>query len=91
MPTVHILVKGKVQGVFFRATAKEVADELEVKGWIKNADSGDVEAVVTGSKEQLEKFVSWSRKGPGRAKVTEVVTTDLDEKTFNEFSVIRGG
>jgi acylphosphatase len=42
MPTVHLLVKGKVQGVFFRATAKDVADKMGVKGWVRNTEEGNV-------------------------------------------------
>ena len=41
MPTVHLLISGKVQGVFFRATAKDVADEIGITGWVKNTDEGD--------------------------------------------------
>ena len=59
MPTVHLLIKGKVQGVFYRATAKTIAKENRVTGWIKNTKEGDVEAMVSCTKEQLEKFVAW--------------------------------
>ena len=59
MTTVHLLIKGKVQGVFFRATAKEVADKLGVKGWIKNTWDDDVEAMATGSEEAIQKFIEW--------------------------------
>ena len=89
MKTVHLLIKGKVQGVFFRATAKEVADKIGVKGWIKNTDEGDVEAVVTGSGQQLQEFVSWCKQGPRRADVSEVISTEQEETRFKDFSVIR--
>jgi acylphosphatase len=89
MPTLHLQIKGKVQGVFYRASAKENADELGVTGWIKNTSEGDVEAVVTGSEDQLQAFVKWCKKGPSRANVSEVITTEQEETAFENFSVIR--
>lgn len=89
MPTLHLVVKGKVQGVFFRATAKETADELGVTGWIKNTADDDVEALVTGNNEQLQAFVNWCKQGPRRANVSEVISTQQAETHFKGFSVIR--
>lgn len=87
MPTTHIIVKGKVQGVFFRATAKKIADEIGVSGWIKNTWDDDVEAIVTGTKEQLEGFISWCKKGPPMAKVRDVIITPQMEMKFEGFLV----
>lgn len=53
MPTFHLLIKGKVQGIFYRASAKETADKTGITGWVKNTPEGDVEAVATGTEEQL--------------------------------------
>ncbi len=89
MPTLHLLIKGKVQGVFYRASAKETAEKLGITGWIKNTPSGDVEAVVTGSKNQLQEFVNWCKQGPRRADVMEVISTEQEEVFFKEFSVVR--
>jgi acylphosphatase len=89
MPTVHLLVKGKVQGVFYRASAKEIAEELGVTGWIKNTEEGDVEITATGSDEQLQKFIEWCKIGPRRAIVTRVETCELEEASFKGFDVIR--
>jgi acylphosphatase len=90
MPTLHLIIKGKVQGVFFRATAREVAEELQVKGWIRNTEEGNVEAIVSGSDEQLQKFTTWCKKGPERAIVTDVIISKIEEQHFSEFKVIRG-
>jgi len=90
MPAIHVLVKGKVQGVFFRVTAKEVADELALKGWVKNTDEGDVEIVASGEQPQLDKFVDWCRTGPRRAHVDSVTVKELPEQAFTEFAVVRG-
>ena len=89
MPTFHLLIKGKVQGVFYRVSARETAAKTGVKGWIRNSPKGDVEAVVTGSEEQLSEFISWCKKGPPRSKVTEVIAKELEEVQFVEFSVIQ--
>ena len=90
MPTLHLMIKGKVQGVFYRATAKETANKLGITGWIKNTVEGDVEAVVTGETAQLQTFVEWCKNGPERASVSEVIVTEQDETMFDEFSILRG-
>ena len=89
MPTVHLLIKGKVQGVFYRASAKEMADDFALKGWIKNTNEGDVEAVVSGDEKQLKSFIEWCWKGPRRAEVKDVMVTQKEEIRFENFSVIR--
>ncbi len=89
MPTVHLVVKGKVQGVFYRASAREVAEELQLTGWVKNTIEGNVEVLVTGSEEHLEKFIGWCRQGPARAVVTEVQITVKTEEAFDRFRVLR--
>lgn len=89
MPTYHLNITGLVQGVFYRATAKKVADELGVTGWVKNSPDDGVEAVVTGTEEQLEQFISWCKKGPAMAKVTRVIAEQLEEMKFADFSVRR--
>ena len=89
MPTVHLLIKGKVQGVFYRATAKTIAKENRITGWIKNTKEGDVEAVVSCTKEQLEKFVAWCRLGPNRSVVIEVIVTPQADQLFDEFIIWR--
>ncbi len=89
MPTVHLLINGKVQGVFYRASAKEVADELQLTGWVKNTSNGDVEAMVTGSNEQLQQFIAWCKKGPARAVVSEVQVTFKAEEQFDVFKIAR--
>jgi acylphosphatase len=89
MPTVHLLIKGKVQGVFYRASAKEVADELQLTGWVKNTRNGDVEAVATGTEEQLQQFISWCKQGPPKAIVSNVEVRAREEEGFDTFKVVR--
>jgi acylphosphatase len=89
MKTVHIEISGKVQGVFFRATAKEMAQHHNISGWIKNSEPGKVEALVTGKEEDIEEFISWCRFGPERANVEKVITAGKDLQTFDKFEVLR--
>ncbi len=72
MKAVQILIKGKVQGVFFRATALEIAKKLGVSGWIKNTAQGHVEAYAAGEEEALEMFLEWCRQGPPDAWVSDI-------------------
>jgi acylphosphatase len=69
---VRVLVRGRVQGVFFRAEARERARSLGVAGWIRNAGDGSVEAVFEGADEQVDSLVEWCRRGPAGARVDEV-------------------
>lgn len=87
MPTVHLLIQGKVQGVFYRASAKEIALALDVKGWVRNTKEGHVEAVASGSESALKQFVEWCSKGPAKAIVTSVQATDIDEENFVDFEI----
>ncbi len=89
MKTIHLLIKGKVQGVFYRATAKKVAEQLGINGWIKNTKEGNVEVIVTGNEERLNEFLNWCKQGPKDAKVTEVVLTTKNPEAFNGFSIVR--
>ncbi len=89
MPTQHLLIKGIVQGVFFRATAKKIADAHSVTGWIKNTPDGNVEALVSGTEKQLQAFTGWCRQGPDKAKVEQVVITPAPETSFSEFEIVR--
>jgi acylphosphatase len=86
----HFLVRGKVQGVFFRASAKEVADQMGLNGWVRNTIEGDVEIFVSGPDVQLEKFIYWCQKGPSRAKVEDIkYLPSLNEEDIQGFRILR--
>ena len=89
MATIHLLIKGNVQGVFYRAPAKKVAENLKLTGWIKNTKDGNVEAIVTGEEEKLAEFSNWCKKGPQKATVVEVITKQEKETHYNAFEIIR--
>ncbi len=89
MQTTRLLIKGKVQGVFYRVAAKDVAYDIGITGWVRNTDTGDVEVLVSGTAAQIEKFINWCRKGPKKAVVTEVVIAEENKETFIGFLIIR--
>ncbi len=68
----HMLVSGDVQGVFFRQETKTRADRTNVRGWIRNRDDGTVEAVFEGEEQDVEALVTFCKRGPPRAMVTDV-------------------
>jgi len=91
MPTTraHVYVHGRVQGVFFRATTRDKARSLGVKGWVKNCLDGGVEAVFEGEKDTVEKVVDWCKKGPEGAFVNHIdIRWEKYSGEFDEFSII---
>jgi acylphosphatase len=68
----HLYISGRVQGVFFRYETKAMALKLGVNGWVRNLPNGQVEALVEGEKEKVEKLIEFCRKGPPGAHVTQV-------------------
>lgn len=85
----HVIITGKVQGVFFRASTQDEAVRLGLTGWVKNLPDGSVEAVFEGDKEKIEEIIAWCHKGPPWARVKEVkVKWEPYQKEFERFSVI---
>jgi acylphosphatase len=68
----HVLVDGRVQGVFFRSETKYEADRQGVRGWVRNLPDGRVEAVFEGEERAVKALVEFCRRGPTGAKVTRV-------------------
>ncbi|HEY7137941.1 MAG TPA: acylphosphatase [Acidimicrobiia bacterium] len=83
----HVVIRGRVQGVFFRDSLRSRARELGVNGWARNAGDGSVEAVFEGSEGALDALVAWSRQGPPRARVDEVEVSEEQVKGEQGFSV----
>ncbi len=85
----HVLISGKVQGVWFRANTKEKARQLNIKGWVRNLPDGRVEAVFQGEKEMVEEMIKWCYKGPPLAEVENVeVEWKEPEEEFEDFSIL---
>ena len=87
MKHLDITVTGKVQGVFFRASTRDKARALGIKGWVCNRSDGSVFLEAEGSEEQLEDLISWLQEGPERARVQEVLCRDGQVKNYAGFSV----
>jgi len=83
---IKVVIKGSVQGVFFRAQTQKTADRLGVKGYVKNLADGSVEAVFKGTPDAVNQAIAWCRKGPKLSRVDHVQTEEIkmltDFKTF---------
>ena len=74
--TRRLVIRGQVQGVWFRESMRREAERLGVTGWVANRADGSVEAVVQGTRQQIEEITRWARRGPEHARVTEVMESD---------------
>lgn len=68
----HLIIKGRVQGVFYRASTRDIAVKLGLKGWVRNIPDGSVEAVFEGHEKALSQVLLWCRKGPPGAYVSKI-------------------
>jgi len=89
LKTVSIIVTGKVQGVWYRQSAKEKATELGVTGNVRNQPDGSVAIIATGLPNQLDQFIEWCRQGPPRALVTNLEVTELPLRSYDRFVIER--
>lgn len=89
METVHLLISGKVQGVFFRDSSRKVAQRLNITGWIKNRPDEKVEAMISGDEKDVKAFVDWCKSGPDRAEVEEVIVSKKEQTHFKKFEILR--
>ena len=69
---VHMTISGRVQGVFYRATAEDAAHRLGLVGWVRNLPDGRVEAVAEGERDKLDAFIAECRQGPPYARVDDI-------------------
>ncbi|MGB2952304.1 MAG: acylphosphatase [Gaiellaceae bacterium] len=84
----HVRAKGRVQGVFFRAEARDRARSQGIQGWIANVPDGSVEAVFEGEHDLVESLVSWCRRGPAGAQVEELAVEWEEPRGESGFSVL---
>ena len=68
----HVRITGRVQGVFFRDSTRQKAEDLNLSGWVKNSSDGGVEAVFEGPSGEVREIVSWCERGPSQAAVENV-------------------
>jgi len=84
----HVIIEGRVQGVFFRHHTQKKAFELGVTGWVKNCWDGSVEAVFEGEKAGVDRIVQWCHRGPAEARVTKVHLEWEDYRgEFTDFTI----
>lgn len=86
----HVVVSGRVQGVFFRAETRDRARSLGLGGWVRNNRDGSVEAVFEGDQERVESMVDWCRRGPAHAEVENVHVAWEDPQGEKAFAVPGG-
>ncbi len=86
--TKHVIISGRVQGVFFRACTQEEAQKNQVFGWVRNCANGDVEAIFQGAEQNVLSMLEWCQKGSPSSEVyslkTEYLTT---QEVFSDFSI----
>lgn len=84
----HLLIFGKVQGVWYRASAEEQAKTLGLTGWVRNTPDGRVEIVAQGKEVALQTFKNWCQKGPRLAHVSRIEETkELIIEHFKTFEI----
>lgn len=86
---VRVLVSGRVQGVFFRASTQAEAQRLGVVGWVRNREDHSVEFVAEGPSECVDALIAWARRGPPHAVVQSLVERDEPMQHFSSFEVRR--
>ena len=85
---VHVKISGKVQGVWFRASTKQQAEQIGITGWVRNTSDGKVEAVFQGTKDQIDEMIRWCHQGPTLSHVEHIEITDNENaKTFDTFTI----
>lgn len=83
----YFRVSGRVQGVFFRVATKNMADQYNLKGWVRNLSNGDVEGVVVGDVMRINNFLDWVKEGPKNAKVLRFNCKEVTVEEFGNFDI----
>lgn len=85
----NIRIEGNVHGVFFRATAHDVAKRLSISGFVCNEADGTVYIEAEGSETEIRQFIEWCHQGPAKASVDKVMITEDVIKNFSSFEIRR--
>jgi len=86
---VHLIIEGRVQGVWFRESTRREAVSLRLSGWVKNLPDGAVEALIEGPGNQVKELISWCHRGPASANVIRVHQNQEDwQGEFNSFDIV---
>ena len=84
---VHLFVQGRVQGVFYRAKTQKKAEALGLVGWVRNCSDGSVEIHAEGDKAKLEELITWCRRGPALASVSNVDLSWVEAEGLGAFDI----
>jgi len=85
---IHVIIKGRVQGVWFRASTKQKAEQLDITGWVRNTADGHVEAIFEGEENNIREMLEWCHHGPPMAEIEKVeVKNQMATNGFNGFTI----
>ena len=85
---IHVVISGRVQGVWFRASTKQKAEQLGINGWVRNTPEGDVEAIFEGEESDIKEMLEWCHHGPPLAEVEKVkVKNQVPTTIFDVFKI----
>ena len=87
MKCIHLIVSGRVQGVFFRDSTRRKALELGLNGYAKNLPDGNVEVVAEGKEDKLKYFIEFIKRSPGASKVKNVEFQHKEIENFRDFEI----
>jgi len=87
MKTLRVYITGTVQGVFFRKYIKDKADELNIRGFVRNLDDGRIEIIIEGRDENVNEMLSKCKQGPSHAEIKEINFEGLRHQGFKGFKI----
>lgn len=85
--SIHVVIYGRVQGVFYRVSTKQKAEQLGLTGWVKNTHDGCVEAVFEGDENIVHEMIRWCHIGPSSSKVNNVIVDKKTLENFDDFTI----
>jgi len=89
MKTLKIYITGTVQGIFFRKFIEERANELGIRGFVRNLDDGRVEVIIEGDEKKIEEMINICRQGSPHSTINNIKIQELKHQGFNSFKVLR--
>ena len=88
MKTLKLEISGMIQGVFFRRFIFEKANELELKGFVRNLDNGNVEVIIEGRDEKVNQMIEEAKKSPGQSQVKDIKVTEMKHQGMDSFKIL---
>jgi acylphosphatase len=86
----HLKIVGRVQGVYYRASMVRQAQQLRLRGWVRNCDDGSVESIAEGQRSAIDALIAWCRQGPPGSRVDSIeIRWEAPQWEFSGFVVMR--